>query len=145
MYLNQLKKLREEKELTQEKVAKKLETNRSTYNNWERNVVMIPLDIADKVSLLYNVKLSFVLGVNKKLEYYSNIKAYDYDKLLINLKQLKQKSKKYNTYERIGKKLGCTKQTSQRYFNNKIKIPIDVLINLAKLYNSDIDELCGKK
>ena len=47
MYHNNLKRLRNEQELTQKKVAKILDCNRNTYNNWEQGVVMIPLDIAD--------------------------------------------------------------------------------------------------
>lgn len=74
MYVNNIKRLRNEKELTQDQISKILKCSRSTYNNWERGIVMIPIDIADQLSMFYKVDLSFILGLNKKLEYNLNIK-----------------------------------------------------------------------
>lgn len=93
MYFNNLKKLREEEELTQEEISKELECNRSTYNNWERGIVMIPIDIADQLSVYYKVNLSSVLGIDKKIIYNSNVKKMNYDLLLKNLNDLKKKIK----------------------------------------------------
>ena len=42
MYFNNLKKLRNEKEITQKYIANILNVKRSTYNSWERGDVMIP-------------------------------------------------------------------------------------------------------
>lgn len=143
MYFNNLKKLRNEKELTQEDISKKLNCSRSTYNNWERGIVMIPIDVADKLSVFYKVDLSCILGINKKLEYNLNIKKMNYNKLLKNLCDLKDKNK--NTYDEIGTYLKCTGATCQRYFKGEFKIPIDRLILLSELYEIDIDVLCGKR
>lgn len=142
MYLNNLKKLRNENEYTQEYVAKKLDTNRSTYNSWERGIVMLPIDIADKISLLYNVKLSYVLGIKDHSKLDFKIKKMNYDVLLDKL--LKLKIEKNHTYKDIGKHLKCTAATCQRYFNGVFKIPMDRLVLLSQLYRIDIDELCGK-
>ena len=143
MYINNIKRLRNEKELTQDQISKILKCSRSTYNNWERGIVMIPIDIADQLSMFYKVDLSFILGLNKKLEYNLNIKKMNYNKVLKNLCKLKEKNK--NTYDEIASYLKCTGATCQRYFKGKIKIPIDRLILLSELYEIDIDELCGKK
>lgn len=143
MYINNLKRLRNEKEMTQEDIAKKLKCSRSTYNNWERGIVMIPLDIADQLSVFYKADLTCVLGINKKLEYNLNIKKMNYNKLLKNLSSLKDKHK--NTYEEIATYLKCNSSTCQRYFKGEFKIPIDRLILLSELYEINIDELCGKK
>lgn len=63
MYIQRLNKLREEKEYTQQFVADKLGINRSTYANWETGNIILPLDVADKLSLLYEVPLSYILGI----------------------------------------------------------------------------------
>lgn len=143
MYFNNIKKLRNEKELTQEQISKELNVNRSSYNNWERGIVMIPLDIADKLSLYYSVSLSCVLGIDKDIKYDKNIKKINYGMLLKNIKLLKEKNK--NTYDEIGEYLKCTGATCQRYFKGIIKIPIDRLILLSEFYNVNLDKMCDKK
>ena len=42
MYLKNLKLLRNEKELTQDDIAKYLGVSRTTYNNWEQGTVLLP-------------------------------------------------------------------------------------------------------
>lgn len=142
MYFNNLKRLRNEKELTQEEIAKKLNCNRTTYNNWERGIVMIPIDIADQLSVFYRVSLACILGIDKDLVFQSKVKKMNYEKLLENLAILKKKNK--NTYDEIASYLKCTGATCQRYFNGIIKIPMDRLILLSELYEIDLDELCNK-
>ena len=44
-----------------------------------------------------------------------------------------------------GNEIKCTGTSCQRYLSGKITIPMDRLIMLAKLYDIDIDELCGKE
>ena len=67
MYLKNLKLLRNEKELTQDDIAKYLGVSRTTYNNWEQGTVLLPLDIADKLSAYYKVRLSCILGIDNKV------------------------------------------------------------------------------
>ena len=143
MYSNNLKRLRNEKELTQQFVAEEvLGCRRTTYNNWERGVVMLPIKIADDLSIFYKVSLSCILGINKTIEFKKDINKMNYNTLLNNLKRLKKENKySYNT---IGKEIKCTGTSCQRYLSGKITIPMDRLIMLAKLYDIDIDELCGK-
>ena len=143
MYSNNLKRLRNEKELTQQFVAEEvLGCRRTTYNNWERGVVMIPIKIADSLSIFYKVSMSCVLGINKTIEFKKDINKMNYSTLLNNLKKLKDDNK--NSYSEIGKEIKCTGTSCQRYLTGKITIPMDRLIMLAKMYDIDIDELCGK-
>ena len=143
MYYNNLKRLRNEKELTQDDIAKILNRSRSTYNNWERGIVMIPLDVIDQLSVYYKVSLSCVLGIDKKIEYKSKIKKMNYDVLLNNLRELRKKNK--HTYNEVAVYLKCTEATCQRYFTGVIKIPMDRLVLLSELYNIDLDNLCDKE
>ena len=143
MYSNNLKRLRNEKEFTQNYIAQVLGCKRTTYNNWERGVVMIPIRIVDDLSVYYKVSMSCVLGINKKIEFKENINKMNYETLISNLNTLKNENK--DSYQKIGKNIKCTGATCQRYFNGKIIIPIDRLIMLSKMYDIDIDELCGKE
>lgn len=143
MYSNNLRRLRNEKELKQNDIAEVLGCKRTTYNNWERGVVMIPINIVDKLSIFYKVRISCILGIHKKIEFIDDVNKLNYNVLLSNLSTLKKENK--YSYERIGKNIKCTGATCQRYFKGKIVIPIDRLIMLAKMFDIDIDELCGKE
>lgn len=90
MYFNNLKELRNDNDYTQQDIAKKLDVNRFTYKNWENGIVMIPIDIADKLSVFYNVKLSYILGIDKSSKIDYKVKDLKYDKLLYNLSKLKK-------------------------------------------------------
>ena len=143
MYINNLRRLRQENDLTQEQLCNKLNFNRNTYNNWERGIVMIPLEVADSLSLYYKTTLSCILGITKNIEYNNKIKKLNYEFLLNELTKMKNKNK--NTYDEIGTYLKCTGATCQRYFKGKFTIPVDRLILLAELYDTTIDKLCGKE
>lgn len=142
MYLNNLKKLRENKDYTQKDIASMLNVNRSTYNSWERGEVMIPIEMADKISMIYKVKLSYVLGIEKKYIAYPDIKEMNYDSFLEKLNALKKQNK--NTYKEIGTSLNCASSTCQRYFKNEFKMPIDRLILICEFYGVEIDEILKK-
>lgn len=142
MYFNNLKKLRNEKEITQKYIANILNVKRSTYNSWERRDVMIPLEIADKLSLYYKVRLSYIIGIDKEIKYINDIKEINYDTLLNNLNQLKKE--RHQSFTDIANNIGCSRSICHRYFNGLTILPIDRLVLLAKLYNMDIDRLCGK-
>ena len=142
MYFNNLQSLRNEKELTQSDVSEILNRKRSTYNNWECGLVMIPLDMADKLSCFYKVKLSYIYGIEKESVKVENIKRIDYDKMLITLNRLKFEQN--HTYTYIADNLKCNVSTVQRYFKGVFFPPVDRLVALANLYNMDLDTLCGK-
>ena len=103
---------------------------------------MIPLKVADKLSVFYKAKLSFILGINDDTTFYKKVTSMNYEKLLKNINVLKEKNNQ--SYAKIAKYLSCSRGTCNKYFNGNVVIPIDRLISLSKLYNIDIDKLCGK-
>ena len=142
MIYKRIKDVREDNDYTQNELADKLNVNRSTYANWENGDKLIPLDILDKISVLFNVPFSYLLN-NEPLKYKNvKIKKLDYDKLLHNLKSLKEA--RNNSYQEIGDAIGVTRGTAYKYYNNKMKIPVDKLILLSKYLKCNIDQLLGK-
>lgn len=81
MSSQRIQHLREEFEYTQEFVAEYLECSRSTYTNWETGNIILPLEVASKLAVLYNVPLSFILGVGTIHLVDEHIKKIDYDYL----------------------------------------------------------------
>ena len=121
MYMQRLNKLREEKEYSQQFVADKLNVNRSSYANWEVGNIIIPLNIADKLSLLYDVPISYVLGIGTiRLPEYK-INPINYDILRANLNKYKNESK--HSYTNIAKYIDTDKSTV--YFKDS-KLKLDV-------------------
>lgn len=143
MYFNNLKKLRNEKEQTQKTISDILNVKRSTYNSWERGDVMIPLDIADKLSLYYKVRLSYIYGIDKEYIEKENIKPINYKKMLDALLELKKEN--HQSFADIAKHIDCSRSVCHRYFTGLTIPPIDRLVALSKLYNVDLDILCGKE
>lgn len=143
MYFNNLKNLRIDNDFTQDYIATKLDSKRGTYATWEKGTIMIPLEKADELSLLYKVRLSYILGLDKNYISKPNIKPINYKLLLENLYLLKAENK--YTYEKIAEYLKCNRSTCQRYYNGTFTIPIDRLILLAEFFDIDLDKLCGKE
>ena len=143
MSSQRIQHLREEFEYTQEFVAEYLECSRSTYANWETGNIIIPLEVASKLAVLYNVPLSFILGVGTIHLVDKQIKKIDYDYLRNRLRELKEKQK--SSYDEISEYIDTNRSTTNRYFNGKIKIPTDKLILLCEFFNIDVDDLCGTK
>jgi len=135
--------LREEFEYTQQFVADYLKCKRTTYASWETGHIILPLDVANKLAMLYNVPISFILGTGTIKYPNKKIKEIDYIYLRNKLRELKDKNK--DSFEKISKYIDTNRSTTNRYFNGKIKIPTDKLILLCEFYNIEIDDLCGMK
>lgn len=143
MYCPRTRILREEFEYMQKYVAKYLDCNRSTYANWEIGNIILPLDIANKLAILYNVSLSYILGLNTIKKEKSDIRMIDYIYMRSKLNELKIINN--NSFEEISKYIDTNRSTTNRYFNVKISMPTDKLILLCEFYNIEIDELCEIK
>ncbi len=142
LYKN-LKYLRNEKELTQKALANILNVNQSTYKGWESGFIMIPIIIADKLSVFYNVRLSSILGIEKISKTKKEINPMNYTEFLKNINKIKKE--RQMTFKKISVPLKCSESTCCNYFLGKIIIPMDRLILLANFYNVDLDKLCGKE
>lgn len=57
-----LKKLRQDNNLTQDELAKKIDTSRSNIANYENDKNMPSVDILEKLSKLFNVSTDYLLG-----------------------------------------------------------------------------------
>lgn len=65
---NNLKKIRLDNDLTQEELAKKINTSRSNIANYENDKNMPSVDMLEKMSKALNCSVDFLLGKNDKQE-----------------------------------------------------------------------------
>ena len=79
--MNRLRDLREERNLTQEKVAKALGIGQAGYSKYECEKIDIPTDILLKLSDYYNTSIDYILcRTNNKNPYK---KSEKYDKIIV--------------------------------------------------------------
>ena len=59
---NNLKKIRQDCNLTQEELAKKIDTSRSNIANYENNKIMPSIDVLSKLSKVLDCSIDYLLG-----------------------------------------------------------------------------------
>lgn len=62
-YTDRIKSLREDKDLTQEKIAKLLNIGQKTYSDYERGKIRIPIDSIIVLAEYYDVSIDYICGV----------------------------------------------------------------------------------
>lgn len=64
-----LKEIREDRDLTQQKIAEILNIKQNTYQQYESGKRQIPLETLKKLCLFYNISADYILGLPKGLPY----------------------------------------------------------------------------
>lgn len=62
-YYRRLRDLREDNDLTQNQLVKKLGMHKTTYTNYEQGKRDLPLEVAIKIARFYNVSLDYIAGL----------------------------------------------------------------------------------
>lgn len=63
-----IRDLREDRDLTQKEIAKRLNCSQQVYSNYELGQRDIPTDILIKLSQIYNVSVDYMLGISSRPE-----------------------------------------------------------------------------
>ncbi len=74
MKYERIRQLREDMDLTQDNLAKKLNLTQRTYARYEANESNIPLEVLNKIADYYNVSTDYLLNRTNKKEPYPNNK-----------------------------------------------------------------------
>jgi len=64
IYLNRIKDLREDSDLNQTQVAKVINVAQTTYSDYEKGKIRIPVDIVIKLAEFYDVDMNYITGVS---------------------------------------------------------------------------------
>ena len=64
MLYRRIRDLREDRDLTQKKLAQVLNCSQQVYSNYELGQRDIPTDILIKLSAFYNVSVDYILGIS---------------------------------------------------------------------------------
>lgn len=93
---NILKKIRLDNNLTQEELAKKIDTSRSNIANYENNKNMPSIEILDKLSEIFNCSTDYLLG-KSDIKNIDDLKEQDLNKLRVQLKEKNISEAQINT------------------------------------------------
>ena len=65
-----IRDLREDRELTQQEIADLLLCDQSLYSKYERGERPLPLELAVKLAVHYNVSLDYLVGLTNQKKHY---------------------------------------------------------------------------
>ncbi len=138
---NNIKSIREQANLTQDEMAKKLGVKRSTYSMWESNNECIPIKRLIKLVNLFNLSIDYVFNFTSQKQY-PNCKE-------INIKEsgkrLKEFRKNLNlTQIELGEILKIAPTMVLEYEKGRYIISTGTLYLLCKKYHISADYLLGR-
>lgn len=139
---NKLKELREEFEITQEDLAKKLKINRVQYSQYENDYFNIPIKHIIAIANFYNISIDYLFNLSEKKGNKLKYNEIDYIKAGNNLKEFR---KKYNlTQEKIAKILNTTHSNIAFYEKGRNLIATPFLYQICHKYHVSADYLLGR-
>ena len=134
--------LRDERELTQNDIAKILNTTQSNYNKWETGKNLPPLFHLNTLANYFNTSIDYLVGLTN-VNFPTN-KINVINKISCGNKILELR-KDYNLTQRdLAKELNTSHSTLSAYESGKNLIIISFALELSKRYNISLDWLCGR-
>lgn len=142
MYFNRIKYFRENNELTQDEIAKMLNTSQSNYSRWENDKELIPLIKLNEFCNIFKTNMDYVLGITKNNNF-NGIKKYDNKITGHNLRKLRKDNN--ITQEQFSFFLNTTQSTISAYENGDTTLLTAFAIQIVNKYNISLEWLCGIK
>ena len=142
MNCDKLKQIREDNQMTQEKISNILGCKRSAYSLWEINKNTIPLYYLNKISNEFNINIDYLadLSNEKNIKFKKN--EIDRVELGKNIR-LARKSVNY-TQEKLASKLNTTHSVISAYEFGKTAVPTLFMIEIAKITKKSLNWFLNK-
>lgn len=140
-YYQKIKNIREDRDIKQYVLAKKLNVNRKTYSLYENGMRSFPLNKLSIILKEFNISLDYLLELTD-IETYDNLGDID-------ISIIRENFKKYRiiyglSQKELGKLINISQQTISAYENGIIKIPIDAIRLFSDKLNISSDTLTGR-
>ena len=142
IYSNRLQALRERIGLTQAKAGQLINLDSGTYNNYEKEKILIPIKHLNVFSNYYDVSFDYLFNFTETKQYKNNNKNIN---LNISGERLKnfRKELKY-TQAKLAEILNISRTTITEYENGHLLISLPNLYTICKKYKVSADYLLGK-
>lgn len=66
MYIERIKALREDSDKNQTQIARAIHVAQTTYSDYEKGKIRVPVDTLIELAKLYNVDMNYITGVSNK-------------------------------------------------------------------------------
>lgn len=137
-----LRAIRENLEITQKDIAKKLKVTPAYYNFLENGKRIIPLNHLNKICNIFKVSADYILGLSDYNFFPS--KKYRLDKKLIG-KRIKEVREKNNyTQQKLADFLNTTQSTISFYEKGETMVLTVFLYAMCEKFNVSIDYMMGR-
>ena len=141
MIVRRLKDTREDLDLTQEKIGKILNVDKTTVSGWETGKDTIPLRKLVKYCNTFEFTLDYIFGLTRTNNYKNPI-TIDLNKIGNNIKELRIKNNL--TQEQLAETLNTDHALISYYENGLRLINTSFLYSIATNFNCSIDEIISK-
>lgn len=140
---NRLTDIREENDLTQDKMGEITNVTRTVISKWENGKEIIPLEHLNTYSNYFEVSLDYLLGLSNRRNY-NNIINKDLDLKLIGSRIKKFREDNNLTLRQLAEILNTSSSTISAYETGKTLILTSFAYQICKKYKISLDWLCGK-
>lgn len=142
IYSNRLKELREEKNISQQDIAKYLKIDNSLYAKYEKEYYVIPIKHLNTLCNYFNISFDYIFGLTNKLNYKENVNEIDSLKSGNRIKEFRKEDK--ITQERLASELNMARSALANYERGRTVIATPFLYTICKKYQISADYLLGK-
>jgi len=132
-----IRDLREDTDLNQKDIAKKLACSRKAYSNYELGHRDIPVGRLVQLAEYYQTTTDYLLGLTETFEQPEGWRS----DLLPRIRNLRKDTQR--TQAQIAQYLHCSQEVYSRYERNQRRITTEVLIKLAQFHHTTTDDLLG--
>ena len=140
--IQNIKLLREDKDLNQKDIAMVLNIDRTTYTSYEIGRDTIPLKHLNTLCNYFDISVDYALGLNKHKNYPKMRPSIDAKLMAERLKELRKEQKL--TQMKMAKVLNTSRSTWTGYEYGHYQISTTLLFGLASKYHRSMDYLLGK-
>jgi len=142
LFFQRLKDLREDYDLTQDKMAIILGVSQPNYARWETKLKIIPLNKLNDFCNYFHVNMDYVIGLTNNKQ---KIEPCYLDKKIIS-EHLKKFRKEHKvTQVQLAKQLGTDHSVISAYEKGKTLILTSFLVDICIRYKVSADWICGRK
>lgn len=129
-----IRHLREDRDLTQARVAKMLDMSQTGYSKYETGENDIPTAVLIRLSEFYHVSTDYLLGLTDQLP--------GEPLFLARIRLLREEHDW--TQQQVANRLHVHPRIYDAYEAGTTDVPVEILIALARLYNVSTDYLLGE-
>ena len=140
--LYNLKKIRENYDLSQRDMAKLLNVSKSSYNYFETGEHIIPLKHLNNFCNMFNVSMDYICNLTDIN--HPTTKQYELNQDLISYRLKKIRLKNNLKQAELAKILNTSQSNISSYENGKTLILTAFILNFAKYFNVSLDYLTGR-